>query len=125
MLRMALAQAVSDGIIPCNAADSVKPPRVSAPGEKIKPLAPEECAAFLEAAREERLEALYVLAVHCGLREGELLALCWEDANLEAVKPVPCMYGAPSPARRTGVGTSSARALNLARVGVCASPRGR
>ena len=84
---MALAQAVSDGIIPCNAADSVKPLWVGAPGEKIKPLAPEECAAFLEAAREERLEALYVLAVHCGLREGELLALCWEDENLEAVKP--------------------------------------
>jgi integrase len=87
VLRKALAQAVSDGLIPRNAADGVKPPRVSAPGEEIKPLDSEECAAFLEATRGEKLEALYVLAIHCGLREGELLALRWEDANLEAVKP--------------------------------------
>src|SRR5215212_7963660 len=87
VLRKTLSQAVSDGLIARNAADSVKPPRVSAPGEEIKPLNSEECAAFLEASRGERLEALYVLAIHCGLREGELLALRWEDANLEAVKP--------------------------------------
>jgi integrase len=41
----------------------------------------------LEAARAERLEALYVLVVHCGLREGQLLALRWEDADVEAAKP--------------------------------------
>jgi hypothetical protein len=40
------------------------------PGDKIKPLNSEESAAFLEAARGERLEALYMLAIHCGLREG-------------------------------------------------------
>ena len=79
--------ASSDGLVPRNAADGVKPPRVSAPAEEIKPLDSEECAAFLEASREERLEALYVLAVHCGLREGELLTLRWEDVHLEAVKP--------------------------------------
>jgi integrase len=87
VLRKALSQAVSDGLIPRNAADGVKPPRVSAPGEEIKPLDSEECTSFLEASRGERLEALYVVAVHCGLREGELLALRWEDVCLEAVKP--------------------------------------
>ena len=87
VLRRALSQAVSDGLIPRNVADAVKPPKASAPGEDIKPLGPEECAAFLEAARGERLEALFVIAVHCGLREGELLALRWEDADLEAVRP--------------------------------------
>lgn len=35
----------------------------------------------------ERLETLYILAVHCGLREGELLALRWDDMDLEAAKP--------------------------------------
>jgi len=75
VLRKALSQAVSDGLISRNAADGVKPPRVSAPGEEIKPLNSEECAAFLAASHGERLEALYVLAIHCGLREGELLAL--------------------------------------------------
>ena len=74
-------------MIPRNAADGVKPPRVSAPGEEIKPLDSEECALFLEASRGERLEALYMVAVHCGLREGELLALRWEDVCLEALKP--------------------------------------
>src|SRR5215212_9762507 len=86
VLRKALSQAVSDGLIPRNAADGVKLPRVSAPGEEIRPLDSEECASFLEASRGERLEALYVVAIHCGLREGELLALRWEDVYLEAVK---------------------------------------
>jgi integrase len=87
VLRRALSQAVSDGVIPRNAADNVKPPRASAPGEEIRPLNSVECCAFLEASRGERLEALYVLAVHCGLREGELLALRWEDVDLEVAKP--------------------------------------
>ena len=65
----------------------MKLPRVSTPGDEIKPLNSEESAAFLEAAHGERLEALYALAVRCGLREGELLALRWEDADLEAPKP--------------------------------------
>ena len=87
VLRNGLSQAVSDGLIPRNAADGVKPPRVSAPGEEIKPLNSGECGAFLEASRGEGLEALYVLAVHCGLREGELLALRWEDVDLEVANP--------------------------------------
>jgi integrase len=87
VLRKALAQAVSDGLIPRNAAQGVKLPRVSAPGDEINPLNSEESAAFLEAARGERFEALYILAIHCGLREGELLALRWEDVDLEAPKP--------------------------------------
>ena len=28
-----------------------------------------------------------MLALHCGLREGELLALRWEDADLDSIKP--------------------------------------
>jgi integrase len=37
--------------------------------------------ALLEAARGDRLEALYVLALSTGLREGELLGLCWADVD--------------------------------------------
>ena len=87
VLHRALSQAISDGLIPRNAAHGVRTPRVSAPGEEIKPLTSGESTAFLESARGERLEALYVLAIHCGLREGELLALGWEDADLEGAKP--------------------------------------
>jgi integrase len=36
--------------------------------------------------RGDRLEALYVVALHTGLRQGELLALRWEDLDLEGCK---------------------------------------
>jgi integrase len=38
---------------------------------------------LLEAARDDRLEALYVLAIHTGMRQGELLSLRWEDVDLD------------------------------------------
>jgi integrase len=38
---------------------------------------------LLEAAATNRLEALYILAIHCGLRQGELLGLKWEDIDFE------------------------------------------
>ncbi len=87
VLRKPLSQAVSDGLLPRNVAEGVRPLRTATPGEEIGPLNSSECSAFLEASRGERLEALYILAVHCGLREGELLALRWEDVDLEAAKP--------------------------------------
>ena len=46
-------------------------------------MSPEEARRLLEAARDDRLEALYVLAIATGLRQGELLALNWEDVDLE------------------------------------------
>ncbi len=83
-LHKALKQAVVDGLIPRNVAAAVKAPR---PVKKeINPLSPEQIHAFLEAARSDRFEALYVVAIHCGLREGELLGLKWDDLNLEAGK---------------------------------------
>lgn len=38
---------------------------------------------FNVVASGDRLEALYVLAVHTGMREGELLGLKWKDVDLE------------------------------------------
>ena len=38
---------------------------------------------MLETACGDRLEALFVLAIHTGLRQGELLGLKWEDVDLE------------------------------------------
>ena len=37
---------------------------------------------FLEAVRGDRLEALYVLAISTGMRQGELLGLRWQDVDL-------------------------------------------
>ena len=80
-LHKALKDAVSDALIPRNAA-SVKAPRPERP--EIHPLSPEGARKLIAAAREtgDRFEALYVLALHCGLREGELLGLKWDDMDL-------------------------------------------
>ncbi len=84
VLHKALDQAVADGLIPRNATDAVKVPRSER--EEIKPLTAEEANRLMETARGDRLEALYVLAIHTGLRQGELLALRWEDIDLEGGK---------------------------------------
>ena len=81
-LHKALKQAVTDGLIPRNATEVVKPPQVRR--EDIHPLTPEQAKELLVAARGDRLEALYILAVHTGLRQGELLGLKWEDVDIEA-----------------------------------------
>lgn len=83
VLRKALDQAVSDNLIPRNPACGVKSPQVRR--EEIKPLSPEQARFFLRTAAGtgDRLEALYAVAIHCGLRQGELLALKWEDVDLE------------------------------------------
>src|SRR5215210_4244746 len=81
-LHKALKQAVNDGLIPRNATEAVKPPQVRR--EEIRPLTSEQVKQLLDAARGDRLEALYALAVHTGLRQGELLGLKWEDVDLES-----------------------------------------
>jgi integrase len=81
-IHKALKQAVMDGLIPRNVTDAVKPPQPEK--KEIRPLSPEQARTLLRAAKEERLEALYVLAITTGMRQGELLALKWEDVDLEA-----------------------------------------
>lgn len=81
VLHKALEQAVSDGLIPRNATQGIKLPRISS--ETVEPLSAEEANRLIEAASGDRLEAVYVLAIHAGLRIGELLALGWEDVDLE------------------------------------------
>jgi|SRR5918998_5958999 integrase len=51
--------------------------------EEMRPLSADETQRLLEAARGNRLEALYVLAVTTGMRRGELLGLTWSDVDLE------------------------------------------
>jgi integrase len=79
-LHKALSQAVSDGIVPRNAAD-VKAPRPTP--EEMQPLSEAEARAFLDTARGDRFEPLYMLAISTGLRRGELLGLRWKDVDLE------------------------------------------
>jgi integrase len=85
-LSKALKQATDDGLIPRNAAASVKLPKPRE--EEIQPLSREQIGMFLATVRGDRMEALYVLAVTAGLRQGELLALKWEDVDLEDANPM-------------------------------------
>jgi len=78
VLHKALKQAADDGLIPRNAAASAKPPQLSQ--AEISPFSPAQARVFLEAAHGDRLEALYVLAITAGLRQGELLGLKWRTA---------------------------------------------
>jgi len=82
-LHKALKQAVQDGLLPRNVTEAVKPPQSNK--EEMNPLTPDQAKTLLEAAHAEsdRLEALYVLAVTTGLRQGELLGLKWDDVDLE------------------------------------------
>jgi len=81
VLHKALGQAVRWCLIPRNPADAVERPRM--PKKEFRALTSEEAARLLEAAREDRLHALWVLAVTTGMRLGELLGLRWEDVDLE------------------------------------------
>jgi integrase len=82
VLHRALKQALRWGLVPRNAAEAVDPPKPQK--DEIKPLSRGEARRLLDAAHADRLEALYVLTIHCGLRQGELLGLRWEDVDLEA-----------------------------------------
>jgi integrase len=80
-IHNALEQAVKDGLVPRNVADVVKPPQLCK--EEIQPLTPAQTKSFLVAVGGHRFEALYVLAVTAGPRQGELLGLKWEDIALD------------------------------------------
>jgi integrase len=82
-LQMSLSQAMRDDLIPRNVAVGERP-RSSRNRQEAKALSPTQVKALLTAARGTRNEALYVVAVHTGLRQGELLGLKWTDVDLDA-----------------------------------------
>lgn len=82
-LQKALSQAVRDDLIPRNVASGERP-RSSRARMEARALSPSQVRSLLRAARGHRNEALYVAAVHTGLRQGELLGLGWGDIDLDA-----------------------------------------
>lgn len=81
-ISKALKHAVRKELIRRNVAALAEAPRPDAP--EVRPLESEQARAFLAAARGERMEALYVLALAVGMRRSELLGLKYEDLDLEA-----------------------------------------
>jgi integrase len=64
-----------------NAATLIDAPRINA--REVRPLSPEESRTFLKALEAHPLEAFFTVALACGLRLGEALALQWPDIDLE------------------------------------------
>jgi integrase len=81
-IHRALALAVRWGHVPRNVAALVEPPRM--PHYEFTTLSPEQARTFMQALRGRRLEALYLVAITTGMREGELLGLRWSDVDLTA-----------------------------------------
>lgn len=80
VLRHALSYAERWGVTARNVAKLVAPPRIVR--EEVQPFSIEEARRFLVAVRDDRLSALYRVALGLGLRQGEVLGLTWEDVDL-------------------------------------------
>lgn len=81
LLRSALRRAVRWQVIAHNPADAVDAPKVER--TEMRALTEAEVHAFLAAIQGDPLEALYAAAILTGARQGELLALRWQDVDLD------------------------------------------
>ncbi len=73
VLESALEHTVREDALPRNVARNVK--STAHQPRRFQPLTAAEAGQFLNAARTDRLHALYELALRTGLRKGELLRL--------------------------------------------------
>ena len=81
VLHRALADAVRWGVLSRNVAGLVPPPRMAT--HEMQTLSGAQARELCCAAAGSRFEALYVLAVTTGMRQGELLALRWSGVDLD------------------------------------------
>lgn len=77
----ALRDAVAADFADRNVAAMVKPPPMAF--HEIQTLDVEQIRTFLAAAARDRWEALWLLAVTSGMRQGQLLGLRWSDVDLD------------------------------------------
>lgn len=76
VLHKALDKAVKLGYIPFNPADACELPRIEK--KQVKPITETDLSRFLEAVAGHKYEALYVVTVFSGIRQGEALGLTWD-----------------------------------------------
>ncbi len=81
VLSSCLKQAVKWRMITANPCDLSELPKLKR--TEMKYLTPLQAACFLEAAKESKLFALFLLAIETGLRPSEYLALKWSDIDFE------------------------------------------
>ena len=81
VLRNALHYAMRHSLIGRNVAALAESPPV--PEREITPLTADAAKRVLLATRGDRLEALFTVALACGLRQSETLGLRWSDVNID------------------------------------------
>lgn len=81
VLRKALGQAMKWGLVQRNVAALVDPPRQSRP--PVPAISPDDARALLTAFAGHPLESHVTVALATGIRQGELLGLCWSDVDLD------------------------------------------
>lgn len=81
VVHSALKEAVHLGLVQRNVADLVQKPRRRR--TKQQTLSEKQVRTFLHAIKGNRLEALYIIALSTGMREGELLGLRWQEVDFE------------------------------------------
>ncbi len=81
VLRGALGHAERTDLVSRNVARLARPPRI--PRRRVSPLSVEQVRTFVTAIGGDRLEALYLVALGVGLRQGEILGLRWSDVDLD------------------------------------------
>lgn len=82
LLGAALGHAEKWGYVARNVARLTNPPRLER--KEVVPLSPEAALRLLKAAKDDRLYALYSVALAIGLRKGEVSALRWSDVDMDA-----------------------------------------
>lgn len=81
VLRRALRWAEVESMVTRNVAALANPVKVVQPEGRT--MTPDQARVFLDHVRGDRLEAMYVVALSLGLRISELLAVGWDDVNLD------------------------------------------
>jgi integrase len=82
LLHRAFSFAMTWDVVQKNVASSVRPPRV--PEEEIEIIREDDIKAVLQKLRGQPLYPIATLALATGMRRGELLALRWQDVDLDS-----------------------------------------
>ena len=84
LLRHALRDAAKQGLVARNVADLVEAVKGATARSRVEPLSLEQTRKLLADVHGTRIEGFVLVAVHTGLRLGELLGLSWQDIDLDA-----------------------------------------
>ena len=117
ILHKALQQAIINGYIKNNPADSTVLPRVSR--RELKPLDENQISTFLKAIQDHKYGDLLTVTLFTGMREGEALGLLWdcvdlENGTLKVDKQLQLIRGSRGQYQMVPTKNSKARTITLA-----------